>query len=91
MYKMKLCVPDPLTEMNHPFHLHGYSFCIMYAGQFTNALNKDDITDKDVANEINTYINRLQSGYYKNCAPKDTVIIPNTGFVIIRFIADNPG
>ncbi|XP_011693091.1 PREDICTED: laccase-3-like isoform X1 [Wasmannia auropunctata] len=76
--------------MNHPFHLHGYSFCVMYAGQFNNARNKDDITNEDVAQEINAHMNRLQSGYYQNCAPKDTVIVPNTGFVIIRFKADNP-
>ncbi|XP_024875975.1 laccase-15-like [Temnothorax curvispinosus] len=77
--------------MNHPFHLHGYSFCVMYAGQFINARNKDDITDEDVAREIIAHKNRLQSGYYQNCAPKDTMIVPNTGFVIIRFKADNPG
>lgn len=88
---MKLCISDPFTELNHPFHLHGYSFCVMYSGQFTNARNKDDITDKDVTYEIITYSNRLRNGYYQNCAPKDTVIVPNTGFVIIRFIANNPG
>jgi len=77
--------------LNHPFHLHGYSFCVMYAGQFINALNKNDITKKDVMREMNAHMNRLRNGYYKNCAPKDTVIVPNTGFVILRFEADNPG
>jgi len=63
----------------------------MYAGQFINALNKSDITNEDVMKEMNAHMTRLQNGYYKNCAPKDTVIVPNTGFVILRFKADNPG
>ncbi|XP_011859537.1 PREDICTED: laccase-3-like, partial [Vollenhovia emeryi] len=81
----------PLTNLYHPFHLHGYSFCILYAGQFNNARNKDAITNEDVAKEVKAHVNRLQHGYYKNCAAKDTVIVPNTGFVILRFKADNPG
>ncbi|KAL0128498.1 hypothetical protein PUN28_003667 [Cardiocondyla obscurior] len=81
---------EPLTNMNHPFHLHGYSFCVLYTGQFINARNKNEITDEDVAKEINAHMNRLQSGYYKNCAPKDSIIVPNTGFVIMRLKANNP-
>ncbi|KAL6420067.1 hypothetical protein ACFW04_011924 [Cataglyphis niger] len=81
----------PLQYLNHPFHLHGYSFCVMYAGQFVNALNKNDITNKDVMKEIEAHMARLQNGYYTHCSPKDTVIVPNTGFTILRFKADNPG
>ncbi|EFN70781.1 hypothetical protein EAG_10560, partial [Camponotus floridanus] len=78
-------------DLNHPFHLHGYSFCVIYTGQFINALNKSDITNKDVMRELNAHMTRLRNDDYKNCAPKDTVIVPNTGFVILRFKADNPG
>lgn len=81
----------PLQDLNHPFHLHGYSFCVMYAGQFVNALNKNDITNKDVMKEMEAHMTRLQNGYYTHCSPKDTVIVPNTGFTILRFKADNPG
>ncbi|XP_025262344.1 laccase-15 [Camponotus floridanus] len=81
----------PLEDLNHPFHLHGYSFCVIYTGQFINALNKSDITNKDVMRELNAHMTRLRNDDYKNCAPKDTVIVPNTGFVILRFKADNPG
>lgn len=81
----------PLPELNHPFHLHGYSFCVMYANQFVNAVNKDNITNKDVMRELDAHMSRLKNGYYKHCAPKDTIIVPNTGFVILRFKADNPG
>jgi len=80
-----------LIELNHPFHLHGYSFCVLYSGQFINASNKDDISDNDVIKEIYAHRQRLRNKDYKNCAPKDTVIVPNTGFVILRFEADNPG
>lgn len=63
----------------------------MYAGQFVNALNKNDITNKDVMKEMEAHMTRLQNGYYTHCSPKDTVIVPNTGFTILRFKADNPG
>lgn len=63
----------------------------MYAGQFVNAPNKNSITNKDVMEEMKAHMSRLQNGFYKHCAPKDTIIVPNTGFVILRFKADNPG
>jgi len=64
---------------------------VLYSGQFINASNKDDISDNDVIREIYAHRQRLRNKDYKNCAPKDTVIVPNTGFVILRFEADNPG
>jgi len=64
---------------------------VLYSGQFTNASNKDDISDNDVIREVYAHKNRLRNNNYKHCAPKDTVIVPNTGFVILRFMADNPG
>ncbi|XP_026829391.1 laccase-2 [Ooceraea biroi] len=82
---------EPGPNLNHPFHLHGYSFCVLEAGQFVNASNKDDISSNDVLQVIQVYEQHLQNGDYKACAPKDTMIVPNTGFIIIRFIADNPG
>lgn len=81
----------PFPELNHPFHLHGYSFCVMYVGQFVNAPNKEAITNKDVEKEMDSHMARLRNGNYTKCSPKDTVIVPNTGFVILRFKADNPG
>lgn len=56
-----------------------------------NAIDKTNITDEDVQQEINNHKQRALNGTYKSCAPKDTVIVPNTGFIIIRFKANNPG
>lgn len=78
-------------NLNHPFHLHGYSFCVLYAAQFPNANNEDEIPDAEVSREIYAHRRRLQNGSYKHCSPKDTMIVPNSGFIIIRFKADNPG
>ncbi|XP_020300283.1 laccase-5-like isoform X2 [Pseudomyrmex gracilis] len=81
----------PINDVNHPFHLHGYSFCVLYAGQFVNAKNKEDISNEDVINELRAHKYRLFNGNYRYCSPKDTVIVPNTGYTIIRFVANNPG
>lgn len=78
-----------MTNLNHPFHLHGYSFCVLHSGQFNNAPNKNYITDKDVQQEIKLHWDRRYN--YTYCAPKDTVIVPNTGYIILRFRANNPG
>ncbi|XP_032667496.1 laccase-5-like isoform X2 [Odontomachus brunneus] len=80
---------EPLQELNHPFHLHGYNFCVLYSGQFQNAINKSYITEQDAEYELQVY--NQQHSSYNCCAPKDTVIVPNTGYVILRFKADNPG
>ncbi|GBC00009.1 hypothetical protein RclHR1_03700016 [Rhizophagus clarus] len=57
---------------DHPFHMHGHSFAIMFVGE-KGQLPNESKYDK------------------RNPIVRDTVTIPGNGFLVIRFITDNPG
>ncbi|CAD1479323.1 unnamed protein product, partial [Heterotrigona itama] len=78
----------PLTDLHHPFHLHGYEFKVFTVGQFLPSKN---ISRADIDKVIKNHIQRLQNGEYENPPGKDTVKIPMGGYAIIRFKANNPG
>ncbi|WFD41378.1 hypothetical protein MPSI1_000004 [Malassezia psittaci] len=61
----------------HPFHLHGTSFQIVW--------RQKDLTSDDPADHPD--FNDTQA----NPIRRDTVMVPPSGRVKIRFIADNPG
>ncbi|XP_065224732.1 uncharacterized protein LOC135848699 [Planococcus citri] len=71
----KLSVP-PIIEMNHPFHIHGHHWSVMKVGSQAELLLGE-------AFKVNT------SNKYP--LARDSVAIPSAGFVVVRFIADNPG
>ncbi|XP_076641104.1 uncharacterized protein LOC143352475 [Halictus rubicundus] len=81
----------PSTE--HPFHLHGYAFYVVSMGQplggySDNATSAAGITVDYVKQlDANNQIERNLIDPPK----KDTIAVPNNGFAIIRFQADNPG
>ncbi|OAD52062.1 Laccase-4, partial [Eufriesea mexicana] len=77
-----------LSELHHPFHLHGYEFKIFSIGQYTDGRN---ISTADIDEVIEKHTERLKNGEYHNPPGKDTVKIPTNGYSIIRFKADNPG
>ncbi|CAB4427504.1 unnamed protein product [Rhizophagus irregularis] len=60
------------NNADHPFHMHGHVFAIMFVGE------KGDVPDESKYNK-------------KNPVVRDTVTIPGNGFLVIRFITDNPG
>ena len=63
--------------MNHPFHIHGHHWRVMRCG---------------TAEELYLDPNRFQiDSSRKNPLARDSVAIPSGGYVIVRFIADNPG
>lgn len=71
----------------HPIHLHGHHFVVIGVGKFKE-LGHGLVT--------NEYVKKLdQSGELKRNFDrpviKDTVSMPKGGYVIVRFIADNPG
>ncbi|XP_055854231.1 uncharacterized protein LOC129917982 [Episyrphus balteatus] len=74
-------------NIHHPFHLHGYAFMVTGLGQHPSGL---PMTLKE-AKKIEKSKGLVR--YYKSNRPpiKDTVSIPNRGYAIIRFRADNPG
>ncbi|KAI8967984.1 multicopper oxidase-domain-containing protein [Mycotypha africana] len=59
----------------HPFHLHGHVFQMVGRGQ-------------GVYDGTN---NSAVEWFLDNPARRDTVLVPETSFVILRFRADNPG
>ncbi|KAK8865574.1 hypothetical protein IAR55_000718 [Kwoniella newhampshirensis] len=61
----------------HPFHFHGHEFQVVH--------KSFDVTSNDTT--INPPINENQS----NPARRDTIVIPPTGSVTLRWTADNPG
>ncbi|XP_033341683.2 uncharacterized protein LOC117229350 [Megalopta genalis] len=75
-----------LAGLDHPFHLHGYEFKVFSIGKLTGNISRDDI---EVV--IKEHTARLQRGEYKNPPGKDTVKIPEGGYAIVRFLANNPG
>ncbi|KAJ8030200.1 Laccase-2 [Holothuria leucospilota] len=70
-------------DSSHPMHLHGFSFRVVAMQKVGTFISIDDVIAMDKAGNITR---NLQS------APlKDTIIIPDGGYVILRFEADNPG
>ncbi|CAK9305034.1 unnamed protein product [Gordionus sp. m RMFG-2023] len=67
----------------HSIHLHGYSFAVLAQEKIGNNVSVHQIKEMD-----------SQGRLTRNLADpiiKDSVAIPEGGYVIIRFIADNPG
>ncbi|CAB4008254.1 L-ascorbate oxidase-like [Paramuricea clavata] len=90
---------DVVTKLGtHPIHLHGRSFWvkeIAYPKYFDNGKIREDNDDVEVP--------RCGFGKWKNGRPssikpvnktsirKDTIIVPAGGYVVIEFVAHNPG
>ncbi|KOC69892.1 Laccase-5 [Habropoda laboriosa] len=81
-----------VEQLSHPFHLHGYAFRVVSMGQ---PLGPYSFTGN--ATVITTdYVKQLDSeGKIErnlDTAPgKDTLAVPNNGYVVLRFVANNPG
>uniref|UniRef100_A0A182JMG1 Multicopper oxidase n=1 Tax=Anopheles atroparvus TaxID=41427 RepID=A0A182JMG1_ANOAO len=70
-------------DANHPFHLHGHAFRVVGMDRVSRNTTVEDIRAMDEAGLLRRRLKR---------APlKDTVTIPDGGYTIIRFIANNPG
>ena len=85
-------------DVSHPFHLHGHSFYVVAMER--HAANPDHIgpaPDPEKKNFISReYVATLnQEGKIKknlfNPPLKDNVAVPDAGFTVIRFLADNVG
>ncbi len=66
-------------------HTHGYKYAVVSQGKFANTttVTSGFIKSLDESGLINRNFD------FPPC--KDTVIVPNNGYTIVRFIADNPG
>nr|CAD7404504.1 unnamed protein product [Timema cristinae] len=70
-------------DANHPFHLHGHGFRVVAMERLNSSITEEEVRSLDKAG----LIRRKLSG-----APlKDTVTVPDGGYTIVRFHANNPG
>ena len=82
----------------HPIHLHGHSFHVVKIGY-------PSYTSEGIIKDITQDLQRSECGgppSWKNGVPeimaateetvrKDTIMVPAGGYVVIEFLADNPG
>ncbi|KAK8727887.1 hypothetical protein OTU49_009504, partial [Cherax quadricarinatus] len=68
---------------NHPFHLHGYNFHVVAMQRLGSLTTLEEVRALDDAGLITRKL--------ENAVKKDTVTVPEGGYTIIRFTADNPG
>lgn len=72
-----------MFDANHPFHLHGNSFRVVAMERLGTTVTVEKIQELDRAGLIERKLDR---------APlKDTVTVPDGGYTILRFHANNPG
>lgn len=74
-------------NLSHPFHLHGYGFQVIGIGR------SPDTTVKKINLKHALDLDRrgLLHRQYNLPPTKDTIAVPNNGYVVFRFRADNPG
>ncbi|XP_032682635.1 laccase-1-like isoform X2 [Odontomachus brunneus] len=70
-------------DANHPFHLHGYQFRVVAMEKVGQNITVAEVKELERQGLINRKLER---------APlKDTVTVPDGGYTIVRFLANNPG
>lgn len=79
---------EPAPMLAHPFHLHGFAYQLLKIGRYTDGRN---ISRSDIELVIRENQMMLAQGQYRQPPGKDTISVPQGGYVIFRFKADNPG
>lgn len=74
-------------NLSHPFHLHGYSFNVIGMGRSPDA----GIKKISLKHALDLDRRGLLNRQFKGPPLKDTIAVPNNGYVVLRFKADNPG
>ncbi|CAG9807488.1 unnamed protein product [Chironomus riparius] len=74
-------------NLSHPFHLHGYAYHVIGIGR------SPDTTIKKINLKHALDLDRRGLLHRQFDLPpmKDTIAVPNNGYVVFRFRADNPG
>nr|CAI5866425.1 unnamed protein product [Callosobruchus analis] len=70
----------------HPFHLHGYSFHVVGIGRSPD----QNVKKINLKHALDLDRKGLLHRQFKLPPLKDTIAVPNNGYVIFRFRADNP-
>ncbi|XP_039257030.2 uncharacterized protein LOC120333742 [Styela clava] len=72
----------PFVDVGHPMHLHGQHFKVVAMKKVGDSLSPELVKELHANGSIE---------YNFNTVLKDTVIVPNGGYTVVRFLADNPG
>lgn len=68
---------------NHPMHLHGHQFFVVGMDKFGDSTSLEEVKRLDKEGQIKRNLG--------TAIAKDTVTVPDGGYTILRFHADNPG
>ncbi|XP_053593021.1 uncharacterized protein LOC103578078 [Microplitis demolitor] len=77
-----------LPWMIHPFHLHGGHFHVFEIGSLPD---QSDLSNEDIDKVMTKHRERLVNKSYDRPSAKDSILVPQGGWVIFRFHANNPG
>lgn len=78
---VELVLIDIDDSLTHPFHLHGHKFYVMDMGIFQETMTAETIFKQGVSRGLTS----------KSPPHKDSILVPNPGYVRVKFRADNPG
>lgn len=71
------------SNHSNTFHLHGYNFLVLGSESLGHPVDVAEIKQIDS--------HGLLSRNLVDAPRKDTVVVPNKGYTIIRLFTDNPG
>uniref|UniRef100_A0A1I8PG11 Uncharacterized protein n=1 Tax=Stomoxys calcitrans TaxID=35570 RepID=A0A1I8PG11_STOCA len=84
-YKPIELVVANYMNSTHPFHAHGFTFRLVGQDVLGNINDVRNIRELD----LRGYLKRTPDNF--PAVEKDTIQVPPLGYIIIRFISDNPG
>ncbi|XP_046993056.1 laccase-4 [Schistocerca americana] len=74
-------------NLSHPFHLHGYAFNVIGMGRSPDR----NVKKINLKHALDLDRRGLLHRQFNHPPAKDTIAVPNNGYVVFRFRADNPG
>ena len=74
-------------NLSHPFHIHGYTFKVIGMGRSPDT----NVRKINLQHALDLDKKGLLKRQFNLPASKDTVSVPNNGYVVLRLRADNPG
>ncbi|XP_053967412.1 uncharacterized protein LOC128868878 [Anastrepha ludens] len=86
---VEIVLVDEVQQINisHPFHLHGMPFVVLGMGRSPDM----QLQRMNLQHALDLDRRGLLERRFLKPALKDTVAVPNNGYTVLRFRADNPG
>ncbi|KAJ6644336.1 Laccase-2 [Pseudolycoriella hygida] len=75
------------TNLSHPFHIHGTGFHVIGMGRSPDT----NVKKINLKHALDLDRRGLLHRQFGHPPLKDTIAVPNNGYVVVRFRADNPG